>query len=52
MIDDGVGEFCSDSTCKQKDWMPVKCKYCKKIFCSEHSSIEGHKCPDFKQHNK
>jgi len=28
MYDQGVGKHCFIDTCKQKDWLPVKCKYC------------------------
>ena len=52
MDDHNVGKHCQDPTCKQKDWMPIKCKYCDKSFCAQHYSIQSHNCPNYAQHEK
>ena len=52
MFDQNIGKHCTFETCKQKDWLPVKCKYCSKIFCADHSSIESHNCPEYEKQYK
>ena len=52
MFDQNVGKHCSVDTCKQKDWLPVKCKYCSQIFCADHSTIESHKCHAYEKQYK
>jgi len=42
-----VGANCS--FCKQKDFLPVTCEYCKEIFCSNHKFPEEHFCSKFKK---
>ena len=42
-----VGKNCS--LCNQLDLLPITCEYCKKTFCSQHSSLEKHHCPYIKQ---
>lgn len=37
-----LGIHCSLSECKQKDFLPFKCEFCKKAFCLEHRTQEGH----------
>lgn len=49
MYDQNIGKHCSDSTCRQKDWLPVKCKYCSKVYCADHSSIGSHHCPQYEK---
>lgn len=46
MDDHHIGKHCSDTTCKQKDWLPIKCKYCQKFYCAQHYSIESHNCSE------
>ena len=31
-----VGAHCSDSTCKQQDYLPFKCETCDKFYCLNH----------------
>ena len=52
MFDQNVGKHCSLETCNQKDWLPVKCKYCQKTFCADHSSIDSHNCPKYEKEYK
>ncbi|CAG8737325.1 22498_t:CDS:2 [Gigaspora margarita] len=39
-----IGRHCANPDCKQLDYLPVKCQYCKKDFCSEHSKPIEHNC--------
>ncbi|CAG8549942.1 7247_t:CDS:2 [Acaulospora morrowiae] len=41
-----VGRHCANPDCKQLDYLPIKCQYCKKSFCSEHSKPVEHNCAD------
>ena len=52
MFDHNIGKHCTLDTCKQKDWLPVKCKYCSKVYCADHSSIETHNCPAYEKQYK
>lgn len=47
MDDQKIGKHCADPTCRQRDYLPVKCKYCSVIYCADHYSIESHKCPEY-----
>jgi len=44
-LDLDIGGRCSESWCRQVDYLPVKCSFCKKKFCHEHQSPSGHACP-------
>jgi AN1-type zinc finger protein 1 len=39
-----LGEHCSFDNCNLKDFLPIKCKYCAKVYCKEHSSLLIHNC--------
>lgn len=39
-----LGKHCSQSTCKQLDFLPVKCDACEKVFCKEHVLYHNHNC--------
>ncbi|KAI0221956.1 AN1-type zinc finger protein 2B [Lamellibrachia satsuma] len=41
-----LGEHCSIPTCKQLDFLPVKCDACHKIFCHEHYQYAKHDCTE------
>ncbi|XP_034241610.1 AN1-type zinc finger protein 2A [Thrips palmi] len=41
----GLGEHCSEATCGQLDFLPVKCDACEKIFCHSHMAYSKHSCP-------
>lgn len=47
MQDQGIGKHCHDSTCRQKDYLPIKCKYCNVYYCADHYSIDSHQCPEY-----
>lgn len=40
-----IGQQCGDSTCKQLDFLPLKCK-CGKLFCSDHFKLHTKTCPE------
>lgn len=42
----GLGENCSIASCKQLDFLPVKCDVCHKVFCKNHYSYAQHNCPE------
>jgi predicted nucleic acid binding AN1-type Zn finger protein len=47
MYDQKIGIHCADPTCRQKDYLPIKCKYCSTIYCADHYSIGSHNCPEY-----
>ncbi|XP_035828414.1 AN1-type zinc finger protein 2A isoform X2 [Aplysia californica] len=48
-----LGQHCNESTCKQLDFLPMKCDACSKIFCRDHIMYTSHKCPDsYKKDNQ
>lgn len=45
-----LGGICE--LCKRQDYLPIKCNFCKKIFCKDHSSLDSHNCQNFKNKQK
>lgn len=39
-----LGKHCSFDNCNLKDFLPLKCKYCARVYCKEHSSLIIHNC--------
>ncbi|XP_053327386.1 AN1-type zinc finger protein 2A [Spea bombifrons] len=39
-----LGKHCSESTCKQLDFLPLKCDACEDVFCKDHITYDQHKC--------
>lgn len=39
-----LGDQCNEKSCHQLDFLPVKCDGCKKSFCGQHWTYEGHHC--------
>ena len=39
-----IGQQCSMEICNQLDFLPIKCSYCQKVFCKDHSSLVSHNC--------
>lgn len=39
-----IGEHCSEATCHQLDYLPMKCDACSKLFCSLHLKYDSHNC--------
>lgn len=42
-----LGKQCSFDYCKIHDHLPFLCKYCKKLYCLSHQSVENHQCRDY-----
>ncbi|KAM4024273.1 AN1-type zinc finger protein 2A [Anomaloglossus baeobatrachus] len=40
-----LGEHCTEVTCKQLDYLPMKCDACEDLFCKDHITYNHHKCP-------
>ncbi|XP_071847458.1 AN1-type zinc finger protein 2A-like isoform X2 [Apostichopus japonicus] len=41
-----LGQHCSNSSCKQLDFLPMKCDACSKIFCKQHIKYDTHGCEE------
>ncbi|RGB36107.1 hypothetical protein C1646_758490 [Rhizophagus diaphanus] len=41
-----LGRHCANPACKQLDYLPFKCQYCKQEYCDEHSNTKDHNCPN------
>lgn len=39
-----LGQHCSESTCRQLDFLPMKCDACGKVFCVDHFTYLKHNC--------
>ncbi|KAM9125531.1 LOW QUALITY PROTEIN: AN1-type zinc finger protein 2A [Pangshura tecta] len=39
-----LGKHCSEKTCKQLDFLPLKCDACEEVFCKNHITYDQHKC--------
>uniref|UniRef100_A0A8C5QRL2 Zinc finger AN1-type containing 2B n=1 Tax=Leptobrachium leishanense TaxID=445787 RepID=A0A8C5QRL2_9ANUR len=39
-----LGKHCLEPTCKQLDFLPLKCDACEKIFCKDHITYILHHC--------
>ncbi|KAM3915858.1 AN1-type zinc finger protein 2A isoform 2-T3 [Leptodactylus fuscus] len=39
-----LGKHCSEVTCKQLDFLPMKCDACEEVFCKDHITYNQHKC--------
>ncbi|XP_072273853.1 AN1-type zinc finger protein 2A [Pyxicephalus adspersus] len=39
-----LGTHCSEVTCKQLDFLPLKCDACEDLFCKDHITYDQHKC--------
>ena len=39
-----MGQHCSEQTCKQLDYLPMKCDACEQLFCSNHLLYDDHNC--------
>ncbi|KAH8555904.1 hypothetical protein BGW37DRAFT_152046 [Umbelopsis sp. PMI_123] len=46
-----VGKQCTQSSCRQLDFLPFTCPNCNKIFCQDHWKREDHKCPSLQDPN-
>lgn len=45
-----LGKHCAEETCKQLDFLPLKCDACEQDFCKDHFARSAHRCPqDFRK---
>lgn len=42
------GKHCSEKYCHQLDYLPMTCKACSRVFCSDHFKYEAHNCEQAK----
>ncbi|KAG8433021.1 hypothetical protein GDO86_013179 [Hymenochirus boettgeri] len=40
-----LGKHCSEPTCRQLDFLPMKCDACDELFCKNHITYDQHTCP-------
>ncbi|KAM4632265.1 AN1-type zinc finger protein 2A [Discoglossus pictus] len=46
-----LGQHCSESMCKQLDFLPLKCDACEDVFCKYHITYDQHQCPSYHKKN-
>jgi len=46
-----MGQHCSDSFCKQLDYLPMKCDACNQLFCKDHIQYDDHGCKSLYKQN-
>jgi len=39
-----MGEHCTEQSCKQLDYLPMKCDACSQVFCNLHLLYDDHTC--------
>ncbi|XP_075421676.1 AN1-type zinc finger protein 2A isoform X2 [Ascaphus truei] len=39
-----LGQHCSEATCKQLDFLSLKCDACNDVFCKNHITSDQHRC--------
>jgi len=39
-----MGSHCEESSCKQLDYLPMKCDACSRLFCKDHLLYDDHTC--------
>ncbi|KAG8773310.1 hypothetical protein FRC12_002585 [Ceratobasidium sp. 428] len=42
-----IGNACSQATCNQHDFLPIRCDLCDARFCSDHFRPTEHQCPKY-----
>ncbi|CAG5122962.1 unnamed protein product [Candidula unifasciata] len=48
-----LGQQCTEPTCKQLDFLPMKCDACSQIFCRDHIMYATHDCSEsYKKNNQ
>ena len=41
-----IGKHCAEITCRQLDFLPFTCEFCKKSYCGNHRKPKEHLCED------
>ncbi|KAI8803491.1 hypothetical protein BJ742DRAFT_828511 [Cladochytrium replicatum] len=39
-----VGEHCAVASCRQLDFLPYTCNFCRGVYCHEHFKVAAHTC--------
>jgi len=39
-----MGQHCQENSCKQLDYLPMKCDACSSLFCKDHLTYDDHAC--------
>jgi len=39
-----MGSHCEEPSCKQLDYLPMKCDACSRLFCKDHLLYDDHTC--------
>jgi len=39
-----MGQHCQEASCKQLDYLPMKCDACSSLFCKDHLTYDDHAC--------
>eukprot|EP00088_Acartia_fossae_P031752 TRINITY_DN32568_c0_g1_i5.p1 TRINITY_DN32568_c0_g1~~TRINITY_DN32568_c0_g1_i5.p1 ORF type:complete len:258 (-),score=45.36 TRINITY_DN32568_c0_g1_i5:121-894(-) len=39
-----IGEHCTESSCKQLDYLPMRCDACNQLYCKDHLKYDDHSC--------
>jgi len=39
-----MGSHCEETSCKQLDYLPMKCDACSRLFCKDHLLYDDHTC--------
>ena len=39
-----LGKHCSEKSCRQLDFLPMKCDACSLILCKDHLQYDTHSC--------
>mmetsp|Transcript_36736 Transcript_36736/g.118097 ORF Transcript_36736/g.118097 Transcript_36736/m.118097 type:complete len:377 (-) Transcript_36736:61-1191(-) len=42
-----VGDSCNYELCRQRDFLPFKCRYCGRSHCLQHAEPGSHECPKY-----
>ncbi|PAA70193.1 hypothetical protein BOX15_Mlig021700g1, partial [Macrostomum lignano] len=40
-----LGQHCADQSCKQLDFLPLRCDLCQNVYCKLHFAYASHSCP-------
>lgn len=43
-----LGKNCDKVGCNDLDFLPIKCQYCQKYFCTKHFLPQDHQCENYK----
>ncbi|EGG23590.1 AN1-type zinc finger-containing protein [Cavenderia fasciculata] len=47
-----LGAHCNVQYCKQLDYLPFECEFCKLKFCAEHKDCKQHRCTKYESRDR